>query len=404
MFRMIIPLRSVTFVGGLSLLVWGCGSDTAGPTDPDPTGCEECAFLAESGQQMVADFVTSNTALSSSLALADAMTVITSQNGEDDSNSIQRPVAPLQESRRAAAHAPEIGWTKELAFGRRAVAPGAVRTRTRGTAPVETSSIPSEHQGATFTWDLETDGYVEDPGAPALAPPEGIRFRIYDIAPGGFPAEPLDDIGFTDLEDDSFVTPSEDLQFMVTAVSEGAAASGFAFQFDGLVTDTEWDLTEDGSLSHQTGSLGYTFGMHATFGQVSINSLDLDIAYQGSGVQGTLIADFGPNAAGSQTVTFQSGQDDVVIHLVFNTSGALQTGSLATVNGQETATISGQLSSFSLSGVQSPDALWEPAAGSGASGAEVTALQSLLLELEAFMLVLEDLFWFGFDVQSGPVD
>jgi len=65
--------------------------------------------------------------------------------------------------------------------------------------------FPPEVDGKTFEWNITTDVY--EPTARGGAPSEGVRFILYAIDPfTGMPAEPLVEVGYVDLDDESTAT------------------------------------------------------------------------------------------------------------------------------------------------------------------------------------------------------
>lgn len=65
--------------------------------------------------------------------------------------------------------------------------------------------FPPEVDGKTFEWNITTDVY--EPTARTGAPSAGVRFILYAIDPfTGMPAEPLVEVGYVDLDDESTAT------------------------------------------------------------------------------------------------------------------------------------------------------------------------------------------------------
>jgi hypothetical protein len=148
------------------------------------------------------------------------------------------------------------GWAQHAAPLRAAASPRYARSARTADAlraavpqfsgPRPGPIIPDSYYGKTYEWDMGLGHYVET--TRTGAPTNGIRFIVYAINPlTGLPAEPLAEVGYVDLMDES-VSPALQLHVVVSntdgsvtyaeyTVSVTPGASSFAASATGFVTN-----------------------------------------------------------------------------------------------------------------------------------------------------------------------
>ncbi|MGD8727711.1 MAG: hypothetical protein PVH40_08705 [Gemmatimonadales bacterium] len=113
--------------------------------------------------------------------------------------------------------------------------------------------FPADYLGATFVYNTETGQYEVAPDSTG-APDSGIRLKLYAVDPVlRQPIEPLDDIGYLDLTDES--SPSADALGVLAVVQEVTYLEyvASATQTTGAVT-----FTADGYLFDGTSQVRFT--------------------------------------------------------------------------------------------------------------------------------------------------
>lgn len=197
--------------------------------------------------------------------------------------------------------------------------------------------IPSSVLGATFAWDEQMNAYVEDPSQTG-APTDGVRFLLYEV--GQFsqvPTTPLNEIGFVDMRDLSS-GGNIDLEFV--AVIDGVTQLDFSVT--GTLSDTQYDLTADGSFSDGTTSGDFTYALAASVGGGTSLSIDasadhysLAWSYDRTGAGG--------DAPGSDRLTLQDTQSGAKVEFIidWNASFLAEAGSVIKFNGTDVADVTG---------------------------------------------------------------
>ncbi|HEX9705778.1 MAG TPA: hypothetical protein VGA20_11070 [Gemmatimonadales bacterium] len=128
--------------------------------------------------------------------------------------------------------------------------------------------IPDALYGNAYEWDVTTDAYVES--TTRTGPTSGVRFFIYALDPiTDLPAEPLNEVGYVDLIDES-VAPALTLHILV----KNAA---------GTVTYVDYTVTVTGS----TGSFAASAAGHVANGATGAaqRRLDFTVSFAASGTE-----------------------------------------------------------------------------------------------------------------------
>lgn len=128
--------------------------------------------------------------------------------------------------------------------------------------------IPAEYLGDTYEFDTGSDSYVlsERTGAPA----NGVRFIVYAVnAITGVPVEPLQEVGYADVLDESTAT-SDALRVML--VSDGTTYLNYGVT--ATVGETEYRATIDGFVTNGTTQVDFDLDNVAT--DAAGGSLTLD--------------------------------------------------------------------------------------------------------------------------------
>jgi hypothetical protein len=168
-------MRSLA-AGALALSLAACGKDSSAPSEFNPSGTSadmtaaEDAFSSSQMSSFAAVGADISVVLGGSAVQVSALAVQGAPNGA-------APTAPY--ARRLASLVPR-----------------------RGALQAMTASIPAGIAGKTFVWDSASDTFVasELTGAPS----DGVRFMLYALDPVTFrPAEPLVEVGYVDLVDQS---------------------------------------------------------------------------------------------------------------------------------------------------------------------------------------------------------
>lgn len=200
--------------------------------------------------------------------------------------------------------------------------------------------FPPEVDGRTFEWNITTDVY--EPTARTGAPSTGVRFILYAIDPfTGMPAEPLVEVGYVDLDDESTATVAKvhvtvagvngspvyvDYRVTLESLSQGSAritTTGYitngtsapdTLRFNGVITAagnaTSLNVTQDVTLDVNSRDLHVRLWEKVTLTETTI-SLRVFFRFQyGAEVvtlEGALEVDDLANVTGTITVKVDGG-------------------------------------------------------------------------------------------------
>jgi hypothetical protein len=121
--------------------------------------------------------------------------------------------------------------------------------------------LPDSLMGSTFVWNTTT-GHYEVDGARTGAPSNGLRFIYYAIDPiTKKPAEPLNELGYIDLTDQSTQTSGLVLGVKVVNTSGSSDVTLVDYTVEGSVVlagDTQLSARAQGYLSDGTDRLDFT--------------------------------------------------------------------------------------------------------------------------------------------------
>ncbi len=247
--------RSLLLLSLTTLMLAGCGKDN-GPSEFNPEGSSD-------------DMAAAQSAFSSSAAASFAAV------GSDISVALGGSAA--------------VAGSAQLALSR----PARTEQYTRAVTSLfhlspaiqaSVAAIPTSVAGKTFVYDAAIDTYVasELTGAPS----NGVRFVLYAVNPITLrPAEPLNEVGYVDIVDESGSSTSA---FHVIVVSGGVTyldytASASGTTNSGLVTvagfasngTTRANFTVENTITATTNSIN--IGLEYT---LRVPSRDLTISYQ----------------------------------------------------------------------------------------------------------------------------
>ena len=247
------------------------------------------------------------------------------------------------------------------------------------------ANIPSNLLGVTCIWDPTNVKWIIDPNDPGLAPPNGIRFRLYTINQATqLPALPLDDIGFIDITDDSSPT-TIDVGLVAEIDGVGTLVN---YNIMGSFGQTSFTLMMDGFVGDGTDKLDFNFTVAGSTDSFS-SSFNL--------ILGTTVVSFeftgSSDGSGSNTVLISDATADVFILFTFNFDqfGNVAPGSGVTVNDELVANITGTVDNAVLTGAD----------GTPLTDAELSALAGLFNAVGDLFEVMAELFFFGIGVTGS---
>ena len=238
-----------------TLVLAGCGKDN-GPSEFNPQGSSDDMAAAQSafGSSAAASFAAVGTDISFALS-----------------------------------GSPAVAGSAQLALSRPARTQAYARAVTslfHASPAIQASvaAIPTGVAGKTFVYDAASDTYVasELTGAPS----NGVRFILYAVNPITLrPAEPLNEVGYVDIVDESGSTTSA---FHVTVVSNGVTYLDYSASASG--TTNSGLVTVSGFASNGTTRANFTVQTTITATGDAINigldytlsvpSRDFTISYQ----------------------------------------------------------------------------------------------------------------------------
>lgn len=222
--------------------------------------------------------------------------------------------------------------------------------------------FPADVLGKTLVWDTAADQYVigNQPGAPA----NGIRILIYTINPAtGAPLEPLQQLGYVDLTDESTAQADRlgvELRLASTVIAD--------YTVSATVTTTSIQLSAVGFVRSADGARQVNFNLAST-----VTSSSVSINYQVTGNNGVTVRLTGTLTESSAQVTFTISRGGASIELAVNV-GTTITGTVK-FNGVTAATISGDPENPTFTG----------AGGRALSQGEVQALLAIFEAAGSFL-------------------
>jgi hypothetical protein len=197
-----------------------------------------------------------------------------------------------------------------------------------------TPAVPSTPLGKTYVWDTTNSVYVQSdiPGAPS----NGVRFLLYAVNPVTFrPVEPLDEVGYVDIIDESGSTT---IAVRAVVVSDGTTYLDYSVHAGG--TSSAGSVTVAGYASD--GNTRANFNLENTVTQTS-NGITLVLDYGLDVPTRNLELDW------TATLTETADQSQVAVDLTINgengrirlqgTGDASGTSFTVQVNGELFATI-----------------------------------------------------------------
>lgn len=323
------------FASGWSLAMMviataACGGGPTGPDSPDVTG------IAASVSQLTDRQISQNGILQSAVGVQRSIVVVTSGQ-VDPSAAILPSFAP------------------------------------------STAGIPFQLLGRTMIWDVDRQGYVEEPGGLGAAPANGIRFRLYRLQAADQPVTPLQDIGFIDIIDESGAA------FDVHATAEDESGPRAAFSLEGTVTSSAVDLTTTGFFSDGTQELQFSLVT-----EISGSSASIALRLTAPGIEVDGLTTVIGGSASTKELTLV-GEGRRVEFTLAVSGGRIGSNSVASIDGEVVATVSGSLENPSV----------RRASGSGISQQNLDAVRSILREVLRTESTVGDLFVFALFINQG---
>lgn len=236
--RMVQNARLAAFAAVLTVAAAACGGDSNGPGDFNPTGTSQdlAAVQATFQSEEFGGFVVMSSAMTEALQV------------------------PVVAPELAAAFDAATGSPTEM----RAKARAVFQTLQARSGAALSSRIPDTYVGKTFEYDVVDDRY--EPTERAGAPANGVRFIMYAINPAtDEPAEPLNEVGYVDLIDNSTAAVSAARILMV---------SGGTTYFDYSISATDTDLGITGFLTDGTTRADFTLDI---FSDGTSGTLDYEV-------------------------------------------------------------------------------------------------------------------------------
>jgi hypothetical protein len=249
--------------------------------------------------------------------------------------------------------------------------------------------FPSNLLGVTFVWNGTS--YVPD-DALTGAPENGVRFLVYAINPvTRLPVEPLVEVGFLDLTDDS--SPSSTRLGILLVDTTGAEDVDLVdyfidISFTSTETATTIVLAALGFVSDGVETLEFDLDQTFSFEEAGGGSLGVDYDFSAQNLGVTLsfdaFATFDPeteDASGlTAALTVSDGTDVVVLGVTESATGVLD--GEVTFNGATAILVGGTAASPQFS---RPD-------GSELTAVEIQALVSIVDAITEVLLIAEQLF------------
>lgn len=215
-----------------------------------------------------------------------------------------------------------------------------VRRLATATTDVGTALIPvmrASVLGKTFVYDASKRTYVPD-AARTGAPPNGVRFILYETAANGDPI-PGREVGYANLTDERSASPST-AGIRLVVVSGGVTYLSYSFDLTGSLDAAKVDVR--GFLTDGTERIDFSIStsqqLFGRGGKVTLDATltvaqhDVVITAKAEGTAGE------SNGDGKIDLTVRSGSDHIVVDAQ-TTQGQLD--ATFTINGQLLATATG---------------------------------------------------------------
>lgn len=211
--------------------------------------------------------------------------------------------------------------------------------------------LPDPIVGSTLVWDPGTGSYVVD-ASRTDAPPQGVRFVMYAVNPATHrPAEPLNEIGYVDLIDES--TDESDLRLRVRAVdtsgSEPVTLLDYVIGGEVVLSgQTRMTAVAEGFVTDGTDRLDFALSQEIVLSSdanTATGTTSYSLSVPGSGVgvvlamEGSFDLATGEPSSTALTLTVDDGTDRVVLDASVDARQALE-GTVA-FNGRTVIELSG---------------------------------------------------------------
>lgn len=271
----------------------------------------------------------------------------------------------------SAATVGAVGWDSGFE--------SAVQRLATATIDAGAALIPVMHPsvlGTTFVYDASAGTYVPD-AARMGAPPNGVRFILYETAGNGDPI-PGREVGFADLTDERRSSPTT-AGIRLVVVSGGVTHLDYSFDLTGSLDAATFDV--HGYLSDGTERIDFSITTNQQlFGRGGTATLDatLTVPRHGFVVTAKAQGTGESNGDGQIDLTIRSGSDEIVVGAQ---TAEGQLDATFTVNGQLLATATGD-----------PDApLIRGDAGRELTEEELHALGAIVGMVDSFFKFMSDL-------------
>jgi hypothetical protein len=332
MFVLHYARRSLLLLSLATLTLTGCGKDS-GPSEFNPEGASD-------------DMTAAQSAFSSSVAAS--------------FGAVSTDISVALGGSAAVAGSAQLALSRPARTERYTRAVTSLFHSSPG-IQASVAAIPSEVAGKTFVYDTATDTYVASDltGAPS----NGVRFMLYAVNPITLrPAEPLNEVGYVDIVDESGSSTSA---FHVTVVSDGvtyldynASASGTAnggvvtvtgfasngttranFTVENTITSTATQLDIGLDYSLRVPSRDFTISYQATLVAASQSAVEATVDFTIAGRNGNLrlTGSYG-DGGGSFTVKV-NGETFATVTITVNGEAVLTSASGDPLTASEETTV-----------------------------------------------------------------
>ncbi len=250
---------------------------------------------------------------------------------------------------------------------------GSVYTGKRSGATL--MAIPSQYLGTTFEWNSQTGQY--EPGQRAGAPPNGVRFVLYD---GIVTLNEIGHLDFIDASNFAVVPVAVDVTLSVVTIDEGEV---LYYRITGSASETGGTLLVDGLLSDGTDNLDFDFNFSGT------EATGSSMVFTLSAGALSMTLDLSESTSGASTFSIEitNGDDEILFVLLVAEDGTLQGGSGIFFGNTAVAVFSGN--------IQTDDVAVTSAEGTPLTQEQLFALAEIFVGIEQAFVLMEEIVGLG---------
>ena len=236
-------------------------------------------------------------------------------------------------------------------------------------------AIPSELLGTTFEWNATTGQY--EPGLRSGAPPNGVRFILYD---GISTLNEIGHLDFIDASNFAVVPVAVDVTLSIVITDVGEVLH---YRITGSASDTGGTLLVDGFLSDGTDQLDFDFSFSGSDATGSTALFTLTAGAQSK----TLDVSESTTGAGSFAIEITNGNDEILFVLLVAEDGTLQPGSGIFFGNTPVAVFSGN--------IETEDVTVTSSEGTPLTQEQLFALAEIFVGIEQAFIIMEEIFELG---------